>query len=151
MSQPQANNPLSRQTLDQRRAKHAWEAIKHLEQYNNEVAVTYAREAKKLPSRIMTSGLGQALAFINAKAKKDKDDNDKNLAYKELLNNINDWVLLKRPINAKGPEPGNLLASIIENNSDFFRRATDETLAYLQWINRFAEAEGLTDETGQEG
>ena len=28
------------------------------------------------------------------------------------------------------------------SDSDFLRRATDETIAYLQWLNRFAEAEG---------
>ena len=42
-----------------------------------------------------------------------------------------------------------LLEQIVNGDSNFLRRATDETLAYLQWLNRFAEAEGLTeDQTG---
>ena len=39
-----------------------------------------------------------------------------------------------------------LLERIVKGNSDFLRRATDEVLAYLVWLKRFAEAEGLTDE-----
>ena len=35
--------------------------------------------------------------------------------------------------------------AIIHGDSDFLRRATDEALAYLAWLNRFAEAEGLTE------
>ena len=38
-----------------------------------------------------------------------------------------------------------LLLAIIYGNSDFLRRATDEVLAYLLWLNRFAEAENLTE------
>jgi CRISPR-associated protein Cmr5 len=37
------------------------------------------------------------------------------------------------------------LERIVQGNSDFLRRATDEVLAYLLWLNRFAEAEGLTE------
>ena len=32
---------------------------------------------------------------------------------------------------------------------DFLRLATEETLTYLQWLNRFAEAEGLTEDAEQ--
>ena len=38
-----------------------------------------------------------------------------------------------------------LLLAVIQGNSDFLRRATDEVLAYLLWLNRFAEAEKLTE------
>jgi CRISPR-associated protein Cmr5 len=81
----------------------------------------------------MASGLGQALAFLKAKD-----------YAPQLLREIGDWVLDKRadPASAK-PKPSDdaLIRKIIESDSDFLRRATDETLAYLQWLNRFAEAE----------
>ncbi|MEK7748240.1 MAG: type III-B CRISPR module-associated protein Cmr5 [Nitrospirota bacterium] len=132
-------------TLDQRRANHAWEKIISLQviptkkepHKHNEDAKEYAREARKLPARIMAAGLGQALAFIMAKAKKKPK-------LKQLHDDLTDWVITRRSIPAEKPD--SLMQSIIEGDSDFLRRATDEVLAYLVWLNRFAEAEGLTEE-----
>jgi CRISPR-associated protein Cmr5 len=133
--------PDSKPTLDQRRARHAWEAVQDAK---NKTGVHQKREpkkfggqAKKLPTRIMASGLGQALAFLHAKGYADG-----------LLQEVADWVLDKRSDpNSRKPEPDRdaLIKAILTKDSDFLRRATDETLAYLQWLNRFAEAEGLTE------
>ena len=121
-------------TLEQRRAKHAWESVQGVKKLDKSKAKEYAGAAKKLPMRIMAAGLGSSLAFILAKAK------DKKFSLHEHLT---DWVLVKRPL--KGEVPTDLLQSIIKGDSLFLRRATDETLSYLQWLNRFAEAEGLTE------
>lgn len=143
---PEATTSKPGPTLDQRRAKHAWErtvsqaTVKDGRRQYDERAKEYAREAKKLPTRIMAAGLGQALAFILAKAK----DRKPNL--KRLHEDLTDWIIKQRPMSAKKPD--SLMESIVEGDSDFLRRATDEALAYLVWLNRFAEAEGLTDEEG---
>lgn len=121
--------------LDQERAKHAWDAVQKIKGHGKEEAANYGREAKKLPIRIMTAGLGHALAFINAKKKKG--------GLKELLDNLTEWVLEKRELPCE--KRGDLLQSIIKGDSNFLRWTTDEILSYLQWLNRFAEAEGLTD------
>lgn len=121
-------------TLDQRRARHAWEAIQALRSLDASNADEYAREAKKLPVRIMTAGLGQAVVFIRAKAKSSKP------GLSRLHDDLTDWVLRQRPIRAAHPE--SLVESIVNGDSLFLRRVTDETLAYLTWLNRFAEAEG---------
>ncbi len=125
----------SRQTLDQRRAQHAWKAIEALDRLSNEEKDEYAREAKKLPVRIMASGLGQALAFICAKA------GDKKKTLSQLHGDLTDWVLNGRGL--KGAAPESLLQCVFRGDADFMRRATNEVLAYLQWLNRFAEAKGL--------
>lgn len=138
----------ARQTLDQRRASHAWKAILSFStqeptgkrEYRGD-AKEYAREAQKLPIRIMAAGLGQALAFILAKAK------DKKPNLRRLHDDLTDWVIKQRLMSASKPD--SLLESVIAGDSDFLRRATDEALAYLLWLNRFAEAEGLT-EVGEE-
>jgi len=131
----------ARPTLDQRRARHAWEAIQELLAKTASEAdrKEYAGEAKKLPIRIVNAGLGQALVFIHAKAK------DKKPNLKLLNEHLTDWTLHQRGL--PGSKPDSLLNSIIYGDSDFLRRATDEVLAYLQWLNRFAEAEDLTDLT----
>lgn len=127
-------------TLDQRRARHAWEAVARMAEHRSQQKA-YRREAKRLPVRILTAGLGHALAFLNSK----KSD-----ASNELLRDLADWVLRKRGQPNSGPErpkPGALIEKIIESDGIFLQTATDEVLAYTQWLNRFAEAE-LEDEKG---
>jgi CRISPR-associated protein Cmr5 len=124
-------------TLDQRRAQHAWKAVRVVVDENKEKAKKFGGQAKKLPTRIIASGLGQALAFLKAKG-----------YAPDLLIALGDWVLDKRanPASTKPkPKDDTLLQAVISGTSDFLRRATDETLAYLLWLNRFAEAEKLTE------
>jgi len=123
------------QDLDQRRAAHAWEAVQEAKEKGDS---KFQGEAKKLPVRIMAAGLGQALAFLNAKG------------YSPLLLSVlGDWVLdkrLKPGSSARRPEEDALIKHILEHSSERLRLATSETLAYLQWLNRFAEAELASDE-----
>lgn len=137
-----------RTTPDQRRARHAWAAVdqivkKHSRLENNKRAFDkeakeFGRQAKRLPTRILSSGLGQALAFLHAKQ-----------YAPELLRELGDWILDKRRNrDSAKPKPSDdaLLREIVESGSETLRRHTDEALLYLQWLNRFAEAEGLTKE-----
>ena len=128
-------------TLDQQRANHAWRSIEDLKRLRPNEQKEYAGEAKKLPVRIMNSGLGQALAFIRSKAR------DKKTALSRLHDDLTDWTLKERGL--PGAVPDSLLVSICKGDALFLRRATDEVLAYLEWLNRFAEAEGMTDGTEQ--
>jgi CRISPR-associated protein Cmr5 len=131
-------------TLDQRRAHHAWHAVQNAKNgvgpHKNQDPKKFGGQARKLPVRIMASGLGQALAFLKAKG-----------YAPGLLIELADWVLDKRHNpESQEPKPDDtaLLKRIINSDADFLRRATDEALAYLQWLIRFAEAEGLTDTEG---
>lgn len=125
-------------TLDQRRAHHAWQSIARLKKKGQVEQGDYAREAKKLPMRIMSAGLGQALAFLRAKASEKP-------GLQQLYHDLTDWVFQGRKLRGKAPK--SLLQSIIEGDAVFLRRATDEVLAYLEWLNRFAEAEIKVDIT----
>jgi CRISPR-associated protein Cmr5 len=127
----------AKQTPDQIRAKHAWDAVDAVKSTKD--AKVYGGAARKLPVRIMASGLGQALAFLAAKGKTPA-----------LLKDLSEWVLVKRvDADPKLPQNRNpnLLQAIINGNSDTLREYTNETLAYLQWLNRFCEANNLTDDT----
>jgi CRISPR-associated protein Cmr5 len=136
------------QTFDQRRAKHAWAAVSafaavHVPKRNgkpapDEAAKKFGTQARKLPIRIMASGLGQALAFLVAKG-----------YCSELLQALNHWVLHKTDYDPAGLPPADaLLREVVRQDSDYLRQQTAEALAYLQWLIRFAEAEGLTDSVG---
>jgi len=137
-------------TLEQRRAKHAWEAVQHVVQAmqngtegDKAKARDFGGQAKRLPMRIMAAGLGQALTFLLAKK-----------YAPNLLEVIGDWVLERTNPDSQRPRPpasDALIQQIINGDSNFLRRATDETLAYLRWLIRFADAVGLTDDsTGRE-
>ena len=126
----------SQPTLDQRRAKHAWQAVERAKTLDDSPKKDFAREAKRLPIRIKTSGLGQALAFLRAKG------------HTQLLLELGDWLLKERQLV---PAPDNidknsLIKTIVDGNADLLRRATEEALLYLQWLTRFSEAELGTGE-----
>ena len=61
---------MSMQTFSQRRAKHAWGVVEA--QCVRSGFDEFGDQAKKLPMRILTSGLGQSLAFLRAKGKPGK-------------------------------------------------------------------------------
>ncbi len=130
----------SPQTLDQRRAKHAWEAVQRAKGSGGSHSRDYGGEARKLPMRIMAAGLGHALAFIVAKTKNKP-------GLEQLHKDLTDWVITERGL--KSGLNTSLIDSIVHGDADFLRLAMGETLAYLQWLNRFAEAEGLTEDAEQ--
>lgn len=134
----------SQPTLDQRRAQHAWKAVEGAGKSQD--PKDFAREAKRLPVRIKTAGLGQALAFLLAKAKSGKDGGDHR---SRLLEELGDWLLEKRKVfhRPNVPEKNRVLVqAIVEGNANQLRRATEEALLYLQWLTRFSEAEFKPDE-----
>ena len=132
-------------TIDQRRARHAWDAVARVRNNPKRPSgSSYAREAKRLPVRILTAGLGHALAFLNAKAGPGRES-----ANVLLLRDVADWVLDKRDnpgSSAERPLSRALIEKIVAGDATFLRFATDEVLAYLQWLTRFAEAEFGADE-----
>lgn len=134
----------SRPTLDQRRAQHAWQTVEQARKLDSNAKNDFAREAKRLPVRIKTAGLGQALAFLNAKAKSDTTKGGG-----RLLVALGDWLLKERRL-ASQPNGAitqdSLIKAIIDGNAGLLRRATEEAQLYLQWLTRFSEAEFVTEE-----
>lgn len=132
--------------LAQERAKHAWETVQAVKKQGDANAGDFGGHAKKLPMRIRAAGLGQALAFVRAKAK--PGDNKKTKpGLILLLEHLGDWVLPRLQPETKQPiDDAALLNAILNGDALFLRRATLETMAWLEWVNRFAEAEGLGDD-----
>ncbi|MCC7201904.1 MAG: type III-B CRISPR module-associated protein Cmr5 [Nitrospirae bacterium] len=120
---------------EQERAKKAWELA-------NSVSVgiidKYSSLAKSAPVMILTNGLGQTLAFFISKS------NGKN-EYTLLYRHINEWLddnISWTPNNEIGND---LIEKVINEKSQIYRMVTEETLAFLSWIKRFATA--LTPDT----
>jgi CRISPR-associated protein Cmr5 len=130
-----------RQTQDQKRARHAWDVVVDINARvkDEKQRKEFGTQAKKLPVRILTSGLGQALAFLEAKK---KDGDKEKPGFARLLRALDGWMAKQHP-PADGVE--RLVVRIINGDAEFLRYATAECLAYLLWLVRFAEAEGLVD------
>jgi CRISPR-associated protein Cmr5 len=150
-------------TLDQNRAAQAWEDVAEVNRQESEQQKKrYSSLARRMPTLIMTAGLGQALAFLRAKENKKDPD-----AYAWLYNHVSRWTLrqLRRGEQewqgmrdwARGffdldqadeqtvdqDLDRALLEWVIEpeQGTGVYRQATVETLAFLNWLKRFAEAE----------
>lgn len=120
-----------KKSLDQERAAHAYNLVKPVaDSTDDKKKKMFKTQVKKLPSRIMASGLGPAVAFLEAKK-----------YAPDLRAGLNDWIG-KRPWAAPYVRDGRgdrLMLWIINGSSDFLRLATAECLAYLQWVGRFTD------------
>jgi CRISPR-associated protein Cmr5 len=116
------------QTKEQERAARAWGYITEVKEKGKDFGDKYRSLAQKMPAYILTNGLGQALAFLKSKSSGEHD-----FLYEHLSN----WV---RPqVDSSSNQP--LLQWVMDHDSNAYRRATTETLAFLTWLKRFAEAE----------
>ncbi len=150
-------------TLEQERAKKAWdfvstcldEAIRRLEKAaqqeqdknrrerlqkrirdlqntddGHQWKAKYGTLVRKMPSYILTNGLGQTLAFLKARGRSEPDSE-----HEILYEQLSGWLRERLSIN------DDILGWIIQHaDSRQYRYATMETLAFLQWLKRFAEA-----------
>lgn len=149
--------PSQQQTLEQKRAAQAWDAVTGalgqakaaaqaaatankdaadaLKRLNTDKGAEdfkgkYGTLARKAPSLITSMGLGQTLAFLRAKGKNNGWDE-----HIVLGQHISSWV-----VNQIG-KSGELLDVVRQESSEVYRQATAEALAFLGWLKRFAEAE----------
>lgn len=134
------------QTLDQQRANQAWNDIQSVANRPDEFKKKYGSLARKVPMLVLTNGLGQTLAFVVSKAKFKEQPQKRGpdaQAHGELFNHLSSWTMRQVAPNIHNQ---NLLDWVLNSNSNAYRQATTEALAYLVWLKRFAEAELPTEE-----
>lgn len=122
--------PSRQQTEDQKRAAQAWNCVARVKETG--FSKEYKSLAQKLPSYILTNGLGQTLAFLKAKGKGDRAS-----AHEALYVHLSEWVTAQ----ITGDANDRLLAWVMQRDSASYRRTTVEALAFIAWLKRFAEAE----------
>jgi len=113
---------------EQERAKKAWELVNEIPKT---VIKKYASLAKSAPVMILTNGLGQTLAFFISKS------NGRN-EYNLLYNHLNKWLDDNIPWTPNEDRGDDLIDKVINEKSQIFRMATEEALAFLSWVKRFA-------------
>lgn len=120
------------ENIEHERAKEAWSCVDYVNsKETGKFKKDYRSVVMKSPTLILTNGLGQTLAFLKSKGKNDASNPEEKL-YKD----VEGW-LDKR---VKWTVKGGLMEKIIALPNDKFRYATAETLSFLSWMKRFADA-----------
>ncbi|MGQ0794194.1 MAG: type III-B CRISPR module-associated protein Cmr5 [Deltaproteobacteria bacterium] len=114
------------QTLEQKRASKAWDFVNEINQKDKDTKKKYRSLALKTPVLILTNGLGQTLAFFKSKGGE----------HDLLYGHLSSWLIIESNIYQRGE----LVQKVISGDSAKYRQATAETLAFLNWLKRFAEA-----------
>lgn len=154
------------QTLEQMRMRFALLAVKHStdsatnpKPLNPEQFKEFATRCHSLPAQILQNGLNQALAFCLSRPEA------KAAPYQTLVKYIDDWLTgrglvasmaLAHPVavlQLTANDQRALLELMLEHDIDSYMAATQEALALLHHLKRFASAfkteakPGADDET----
>lgn len=122
-----------KQSLDQRRAKHALECVKKIKsELKSPQQSLYMSYAKALPATILQNGLGQAMATLRAKG------GDKNDPHRRLYEDVQSWLCSDNEDATFSK--GDLLEAITSNDQQHYLKAQAEAQAYLVWLKKFAAA-----------
>jgi len=126
-------------TMAQKRAEYALEKVLAVEDKKD-----FQSFSAGAPAMILQNGFGQTLAFWLAKGTKDGKIkvSDKHIV---LFDMVSDWLSLKREdINndfLKTKERTSVIKELTTMNQRQYLSAQNETLALLEWIKRFANAD----------
>lgn len=102
----------------------------------------YRSYVRKIPQMILSNGLGQTLAFVFAK----KENGD---AYDLIYRQLTDYLKSDTVARIKMPnEQNELVQWVISLGSYEYRYVTEEILAFLNWLKKFAE--GMIETTEEE-
>ena len=130
-------------SLSQLRAQHALAAITALANQNPPTYGNYVSYVKALPANVRSLGLGQALAFTLAKCK-----GDLNKPYGLLYAHVTDWIGKQAIYTAATPQ--NFMTMLTSGDQTQYLHAQIETMAYLEWLKKFAVAQLKEDKAVEE-
>lgn len=126
-------------TLDQQRAKYAWEKAEEAAQHR--IIEEYTNLAKSVASLIMNSGLMQTLAFLQAK-KDDQHEVLKAHLCKWLGRTLGGTKVTETDTfpHEQAADFQHVMTALYNSKSDLYMRATSETMALLRWVRQLADA-----------
>jgi CRISPR-associated protein Cmr5 len=112
------------QTLEQKRAQHAWnKAQEGVARHGKD----YVNDAKGLPALIMNSGLMQVMAFLHEKGGR----------HETLANHLRDWLHQQKQTPGDFAE---FMKTLLTMQARDFQAITTEAFAWLKWLRQIAPA-----------
>ena len=128
---------MSRQTIAQARAKHALGRITAYQVKDDDKQKRFNSYVAAFGPMILMSGFGQACAFYLANKKSE---------HKDVLDAVEDWLGSEgKPFYGL---QGHIIECITSVEKSTYRLAQIETLAYLDWLKKFAKAFLKSDDSG---
>lgn len=94
-------------------------------------ALKYRQLVRGVPAEVQSCGVAQTIAFHRAKAGRKANEHAA----------VVDHIVKGLKGRIKATEGGAALLELVQMSPSDYRRATVETLAFLQWLKRIAEAE----------
>lgn len=125
---------MSLRKFEQDRAQRAWGCIDEINRWPDDKRrdkEEYRSWAQKVPALILTNGLGNTLAYLQAKGEK-KPDKPQQKLYEHISKGVRKEM--------KWSSSTDLLQEIIGGTSVSYRIATIVALEFCTWLKRFAEA-----------
>lgn len=119
-------------TIDISRAEYAYKKVSEV--IKEDEKKKYLSLVRSFPILIHNNGYATATALLYSKKEGNKE-------YKLLYEHISNWLL--KP-NIKGKE--DLMELIIKKSNEDYKRLSNETMALLIWLKRFAEGM-ISDDT----
>lgn len=122
-----------KQTMEQRRAAHAWECAKKamdkLQHGNTKDSYKdYVNAAKGMPALIMNSGLMQVMAYNQGK---------KEERYGLISEHLRDWL---HQVQGTPVEFETFMQHLMQAEPRTFQAITAEAFAWLKWLRQMAAA-----------
>lgn len=139
--------------LEQGRAKFAYECALEGRNISSKIQIRtewykdskYKSYVKKVPALIKTNGLGSTFAFIKSKGQKGKDgknpgmENNPKNAYDLIYEQTSKWFREDEKRLLEMNDDNDLIEIIISLDSLVYRAATNEVIAFFNWLIRFAD------------
>lgn len=133
-------------TLEQRRADYAFDKVKKIK--DREYASEFSSLVAKIPSYVMTNGLGNTLAFLFSKKKDhhlvvagimaDWIMREISMVNANYLKNLgSDWI--ENPKKVSAEQEGIMKGLVLEPNISQYAVITDELLSLFVWLKRFCD------------
>lgn len=120
-----------RQTLEQQRAKDAWDCSDRAKQQFGKDYDKYVNAAKALPALIMNSGLMQVLAFCH----------EKGGANEAVASQLRTWLGKRFPDLLGDSAFGPLMQALMTKaKPGDYQAITAEAFAWLRWMRQMAAA-----------
>lgn len=115
---------MSKLTLEQKRAQHAWEKAAEGTQKHGK---DYVNDAKGLPALIINSGLMQVMAWLH----------DKGGRHELLASHLRDWLNTRYGTHEKFED---FMEHLMHASPREFQDITAEAFAWLKWLRQMAAA-----------
>ena len=140
---PEIEEEKAVQTLEQQRASKAWDRVSGFVDVVGPLsrsAQDYRSVIRKIPAMIGMNGFGQTLAFLLSKEGQDARGLAPKKAEGKAYKDMEEWLLSAGSPVAWNTDLGTLIERIVTEDSVVYHQATQEALAYVVWLKRFAEA-----------